>query len=366
MSGFLGGLSDELQKLLRPGPHGAGREGDGISEIASFGLNPGHLRLLACLPPDLLAGAPLVVVLHGCTQTAAGYARGAGWMELAQRHGFALLLPEQRRANNANLCFDWFEPGDITRGQGEAASIAAMTTHLIAAHGLDPRRVFVTGLSAGGAMAGVMLATYPELFAGGAIIAGLPYGCAADMQEAFDCMRRDRTRPAREWGDRVRSASPHRGPWPRVAVWHGGADSTVVPSNAREILKQWLDVHGLPAAASAEDRVDGYPHRIWRDAAGIGQVEAYAITGMDHGTPICANPADPAQGCGAAGPFILDVGISSSWRMAAEWGLLRPEAERRSVPHPARTPVSPPLRISSDPGAVIEKALRAAGLRRRP
>ena len=132
------------------------------------------------LPENLPEGAPLVVVLHGCTQSAAGYDRGSGWSQLADQAGFALLFAEQQRANNPNLCFNWFLPTDTKRNFGEALSIRQMIETLVLAHGLDRKRIFVTGLSAGGAMASVMLATYPEVFAGGAIIAGLPYGSAND------------------------------------------------------------------------------------------------------------------------------------------------------------------------------------------
>ena len=155
------------------------------------------------------------------------YDFGAGWSTLADRHGFVLLLPEQQRANNANNCFNWFSAGDIERGRGEAMSIRCMVEKMIVDHEIDRRRVFVTGLSAGGAMTSVMLATYPEVFAAGAIIAGLPYGTAANVKEAFESMGQVRARSAREWGDLVRAASPHQGPWPRVSVWHGGADQVV-------------------------------------------------------------------------------------------------------------------------------------------
>jgi feruloyl esterase len=110
-------------------------------------------------------------------------------------------------------------------------------------HGIDRRRIFITGLSAGGAMTSVMLACYPEVFAGGAIIAGLPYGAAATVQQAFEMMFQSPSRSPQEWGDLVRKASSHRGRWPRVSVWHGNDDKTVIPSNALEILKQWTAVH---------------------------------------------------------------------------------------------------------------------------
>ena len=142
-----------------------------LTEVHGFGSNPGALRMFKYVPerPE----PALVVVLHGCTQTAASYDFGAGWSTLADRYGFVLLLPQQQPANNPNKCFNWFLADDIERGKGEALSIRQMVEAMIRDHGIDRRRVFVTGLSAGGAMTSVMLATYPEIFAAGAVIAGL-------------------------------------------------------------------------------------------------------------------------------------------------------------------------------------------------
>jgi len=314
-------------------------------------------------------------------QTAAGYDHGAGWSTLAERYGFALLLPEQQRANNPNGCFNWFQTGDIERGSGEALSIRQMVDKMATDHGIDPDRVFVTGLSAGGAMASVMLATYPDVFAGGAIIAGLPYGAATNVQQAFESMFQCPTRSARAWGDLVRGASSHHGPWPRVSVWHGGADTTVIPSNAREIVKQWADVHGLPTTATLEDIVDGYPRQVWRSATGEDLIESYTIPAMAHGTPLAVGQANDQ--CGAAGAFLLDVGISSSYHIAKFWGLAsRPRAAplRERKPRPASAPrpaavmaarakekpelvrPSPTGASPVDIGAVIANALKAAGL----
>jgi len=255
------------------------------------------------LPSDISADCALMVVLHGCTQNAASYDRGAGWSTLAERFGFALLLPEQQRTNNPNGCFNWFQTGDIERGHGEALSIRQMVAKMVSDHGIDPARVFVTGLSAGGAMTSVMLATYPDVFAGGAIIAGLPYGAANNVQQAFENMFQCPPRPARDWGDLVRAASTHRGAWPRISVWHGDADATVIPSNAIEIIKQWTDVHGLPARPSFEAVVDGYPRQVWANGTGDELIESYSIPNMAHGTPLATGDAD--EQCGAAGPFLL-------------------------------------------------------------
>ncbi len=290
-----------------------------LQEIPAFGANPGHLRMFAYMPERLPRSAPLVVMLHGCGQTASGYDAGVGWSELADRHGFAVLAPEQPSANNANTCFNWFLPQDTLRGEGEAASIQAMVLHMLAEHGLDRRRVFVTGLSAGGAMAAVMLATYPDLFAGGAVIAGLPYGSAHGMQDALPAMFHPTSRPASEWGGLVRAASAHRGPWPVVSLWHGEADRTVAPQNMDESLKQWLDVHGLADVEPRSGTVDGAAHRTWRDRSGRVAVEAYLVPNLGHGTPI--NPAAPEGGVGMAAPYVIAGPISSTWRIAQGWGL---------------------------------------------
>ena len=360
---------------------------DHLTETANFGSNPGTLRMFSHLPTALPDQCPLLVVLHGCTQSAAGYDLGAGWSTLADRFGFALLLPEQQRSNNPNGCFNWFQSGDIERGHGEAASIRQMVATMVSDHGIDPARVFVTGLSAGGAMTSVMLATYPEVFAGGAIIAGLPYGAATNMQQAFETMYQCPPRAARAWGELVRKASRHKGPWPRVSVWQGGADATVIPPNAAEIIKQWSDVHGLPVQPSFEAMVDGYPRQVWVNAAGDELIESYTIPSMAHGTPLATGAADDQ--CGATGPFLLEVGISSSYHIARFFGLAanRRASESSRRPLRARVPemldgaegakasaepldgevLEPNFRPSAkhpplDIGAVIADALRNAGL----
>ena len=306
-----------------------------FEEVREFGSNPGNLRMFTYLPDGLPNGAPLVVVLHGCKQTARDYGEGAGWMELADRLGLALLLPEQKGpaggaaggfslaaldSNNALGCFNWFEPQDRTRDEGEALSIRQMMAHMEADHQVDPARRYVTGLSAGGAMAAVMLAVYPELFAGGAVVAGLPYGCAARAWEAWTCMMLGRDLSPQDWAETVRTASDFDGPWPRVAIWHGSSDTTVHSFNAAELVEQWTAVHGIDQRVDSEDDLNGYPRQVYQDEDGRARVELVTVTGMGHAVPVDPGPG-PDQ-CGRTGAYISDADVCASMHIARFWNLL--------------------------------------------
>lgn len=292
-------------------------------EVAGFGPNPGDLRMFQYRPDSLRSPAPLVVALHGCQQTASDYARQAGWMQQADRRGFVLLLPEQRAANNRQRCFNWFRPESTDRDRGEAGSIRQMIARTQADYPIDPRRIYVAGLSAGGAMAAVLLADYPELFAGGAIVAGIPYGCASGLPSALRCQLWGRDLEPAEWGDLVRRATagiePEPRAWPPVSIWQGDSDWAVDPDNARELLEQWTALHGIDPKAAVGDTGKEYSHQIYRDAAGRPKVEIYLIVGMGHGQPIDPGPGETQ--CGTPADFMLPVGICASDRIARFWGL---------------------------------------------
>lgn len=360
-------LRQKLEGLI---PAAQAANGPTLPERTAFGANPGALRLRVHVPRRLVAAPPLVVALHGCGQTASEYAHGTGWTRLADRHGFVVVLPEQQAANNPKCCFSWFQPGDITRDLGEARSIHAMVEHAIAELGADRSRVFITGLSAGGAMASAMLASYPETYAGGAIIAGLPYGCASSVQQALEAMFSDQSPTVRGLGDRVRSASQHAGPWPTISVWHGTDDRIVKPSNAEHIVRQWADVHGLPVAPTHTGSLHGHTHRVWKDADGRTLIEAVSVAGMGHGVPI----APSANGIGEPGPFFLDVGLSSTELLARAWGLTeglpatQPAAEgatielSRTEDRPQEPAAPHQAHAGFNPANVIAEAFKAAGL----
>ncbi len=324
---------------LKPKPLGHRILVSDVVEETDFGPNPGQLRLLRYVPPGLPPGAPLVVILHGCGQTAAGYGLGTGWFQLAADLGFAVLAPEQRAVNNPNTCFNWFQPTDTARDSGEAGSIHRMIAFMVERHGLDDRRIFITGLSAGGAMTAAMVAAYPEQFAGGAIVAGLPAGAAQNVREAIDAMKAPPERDGRAWSEHVRRASGHDGPWPVVSIWHGLQDQVVHPANAQASVAQWAHLHDV--AHVQEDEAGGHLRRRWRDGSGRLVLESHALAGLGHGVPIAA-----AQGHGIPAPFILEAAIPSSLHIAQFWGLDRQAPTRRTGPaiHVVPEPPEPAIK----------------------
>lgn len=339
-----------------------------LREVGRFGSNPGRLRMYDYVPQIRPDRPALVVVLHGCTQTAAGYDEAAGWSRLADQDGFVLLFPEQQQQNNPKGCFNWFLPEHTTRGRGEAASIRQMIACAVEQHDIDPARIYITGLSAGGAMAAALLAVYPEVFAGGAVIAGLPFGAAVDVQSAFKAMFNGTARPPHVWGDLVRDAAPAPSRWPRVEIWHGTADHTVKPLNSDELTKQWTNVHGINPAAVESTLVDGLTRRHFRAADGTIRVTQVLVPGLGHGAPI--DTAVGAPGRGKAAPFMLEAGISSTYQIARSFELsperMRPADATSEAVRPAV--LEPQEHAAADRSAVIlgviTAALRKGGLLR--
>lgn len=291
-----------------------------LTPVDNFGDNPGALAMYSYVPDDLPQGAPLVVAMHGCTQSAQDYYDNSGWKKYADQWKFAVVFPEQPSGNNPQSCFNWFDQADSDRDQGEAASLRQMVAHAQETNGTDPNRVFITGLSAGGGMAANMLANYPDVFAGGSINAGLPAKCARTQVDAFQCMSNDQGKTPQEWGDLVRESSGgHEGAWPRVAIWQGTADTTVAPVNATQLRDQWTNVHGLPQEpTNTESLPGGTTKNTYANGEGTPMVEEYTIEGMEHG--LAVQPGEGAEQCGTAGQYYLDT-ICSTFHTAKFWGL---------------------------------------------
>jgi len=293
----------------------------GLEPVTEFGSNPGNLAMYRYVPVHAREKAPLVLVLHGCTQTAESYAQDTGFNDLADRLGFLVVYGEQKKENHRLRCFHWFSPDHFTRDQGEAASLRQMVERMRSDYSVDGARVFVTGTSAGACMSVNMLAAYPEVFAGGAIMAGIPYGCAGGFLSGLRCMFFPKDRSADEWGRLARAAAPAgiTASYPTVSIFHGSRDRLVAPRNAEELAEQWTAVHGTDAAPDREDRVRGHAHRVFLDAAGDPVVEVYTLEGMGHGIAVAPGSGD-ARG-GQVGRYAFDVGLWSSFHAAKFWGI---------------------------------------------
>jgi poly(hydroxyalkanoate) depolymerase family esterase len=229
---------------------------------------------------------PLIIMLHGCTQNPDDFAVGTGMNRLAEEHGFIVAYPRQPMSANQSACWNWFNLTDQMRDAGEPSIIAGITRTIMAEFDIDAERVYVAGLSAGGAMAAIMSATYPELYAATGIHSGLAYESATDVVSAFAAMR-GASSPAAPVQTPARRKSHLKAVNGRVRtiVFHGESDHKVHPSNAEMILSKARA--GLTDAAQ-ETRHDGsaggraYTRTVITDASGVPHIEHWAIEGLGH------------------------------------------------------------------------------------
>lgn len=295
-----------------------------LQQITSFGTNPGNLNMYLYVPSNMPASAPVVVAMHGCTQNATQFATETGWSTLAEQYKFYVIYPEQLSANNSSKCFNWFESGDITKGQGECRSIKSMFDYVGANYSIDASRVFVTGFSAGGGMTTVMLATYPEVFKSGAVMAGLPYKAGIGSTAAFSAMSPGVNKTPQEWGNLVRGQnSSYTGPWPTVAVFHGTSDFTVKNMNLIEVMEQWTNVHGTDATVDVtQNSFNGNSNitrKDYHNSSGTPVVVTYDINSMGH--VVAIDPGTGSTQGGTTGSYSSDVNFYSCYWAGSFWNL---------------------------------------------
>jgi poly(hydroxyalkanoate) depolymerase family esterase len=257
----------------------------------------GTLSYWLYVPAGAALGAtplPLIVMLHGCRQTADDFALGTRMNLLAEREGFAVVYPEQSREQNAMGCWNWFLDEHQRRGQGEPELIAAVTRALIAGHGLDPERIYVAGLSAGGAMAAIVGSEYPDLYAAVAVHSGLPAGAASSVAGALAVMRdgRGRGRPS---ASHVQRRAP-----PPTIIFHADDDSTVHPANGVALFAAFT-AEAPEVMASDSALAAGHSqvtHRLARSADGRVCAEFWQVSRGGHAW----FGGDPRGSYTAAGP----------------------------------------------------------------
>jgi poly(3-hydroxybutyrate) depolymerase len=308
-----------------------------ITLVQNFGNNPGNIKMYKYVPENVHANAPLVVSLHGCFQDAETYSN-VGWKELSDKWKFYIVFPEQKIVNNPYRCWNWFQSDDIKRGRGEIKSIIEMIDKMKGDYSINESRIYIEGLSAGGWMVPAILASYPDVFAGGATNAGGPAFCAFTEKYFWDffgwwnlyvggrrskkCMDGIDKLPS-EWGDLVRSKgySGYSGTCPIISIWQGSADRTVNKINQQELVDQWTNVHGIDLMFDREEKLganSGIIHREYNNSEGKVLVETYLISGMKHGTPIAV---DSEHSCGEESEYILNEGICGVRQIGLFWGL---------------------------------------------
>lgn len=295
-----------------------------LTEIRGFGSNPGELKMFLHVPDGINKSKPLVVVLHGCIQTAEQMAYISGWNTLADKYKFTVLYPQQQASNNPNKCFNWFLSDDITKNSGETASIKQMIDYTVENCNIDSTEVFITGLSAGGAMTSALLALYPETFKAGAIISGIPFGAATDLVSGLNAMQGKITKTAEEWKDVIISQHPnYLGKYPSIVIFHGVDDPAVNIINAKEITEQWASIHNIDTIAvdskkfGKNNDITAYYYGKNIDDA---QIIRYDINNLGHALAI--DPGTDEKQGGNISPFAIDKDFYTTYWTADFFGLI--------------------------------------------
>jgi poly(hydroxyalkanoate) depolymerase family esterase len=244
----------------------------------------------------------LIVVLHGCTQDADDIARGSRFNEPAAREGFVVLYPEQPESAHARKCWNWYTPEQRRRGSGEAAIIANLTMRIARDEGIDPKRVFIAGISAGAAMAANLAAGYPDLYAAAAFHSGLPAFVGTDVTSALAVMSKGPADSEDTGALAFREMGPHAGVVPVIAI-HGAADPSVSIVNLRAIAKQWVAANAMAAHAKEPDALEIHPTEArlsglrWALPGGTVIAETWRVEGLAHawsGGSAAGTYTDPA------------------------------------------------------------------------
>lgn len=300
---------------------------DELQQIRPFGTNPGNLKLMLYEPPNITEKAPLVVVLHGCTQMAKSCAEQTGWNKLAKLHQFYVLYPEQIILNNLENCFNWYKEKDQTRDQGEPGSIKQMIDYLKKNKQIDSTRIYIIGLSAGGAMSSIMMSVYPELFDKGGVIGGGPYKAAESAVKGGASMLGIVAKSPENWGDLIRSQNPHyKGEYPELIVFHGNLDYVVNINNANQLIKQWTNIH--QADYKEDEHYEEFMRNkdveltVYKNTKQQDIVRYYKIKNMAHAVAIDTGSCS-AQG-GKTGMFAIDKNFHSTFWAAHFFGIIKP------------------------------------------
>lgn len=288
--------------------------------------------------PDSAKGrpGPVVMLLHGCKQEGVPFAISSGWRDLAERRGFALLVAEFKDfvapfGTSGKDCLWWFD--EDQRNTSDLNQTGLLRQAVLKAretYGISSGENFIVGLSAGGAMAQVVLTTYPDDFAAGASVAGIAVGCSTigtvkggymtmppELRRAFGCMEGPAGITATDWAREAARINPNRFRWPRLSIWQGDADPTVKCVNAVQIAQQWAGLHhgAMPGFTSCEEApLAATPFApVWTSG---NAVELRILPGLDHAMPVV-----PKAGCGSDDEYVKGYGVCATSGIAEFFGI---------------------------------------------
>ncbi|WP_249162099.1 extracellular catalytic domain type 1 short-chain-length polyhydroxyalkanoate depolymerase [Actinospica acidithermotolerans] len=293
-----------------------------LNQVTNFGSNPGSLDMYSYLPTTApSSGAPLVIALHGCTQSASDYYSNSGWPQEADTYGFDVIFAEQPSASSPiEYCFDWGDTSNDARGNGEAESIYQMIQYAETNWHVNTSKIYITGLSAGAGMTSDMLADYPDVFAGGSIDSGPAAQCSTSGIYNTNCTSGTTSNTVAQWASLIKNSdSGYSGPYPRVAIWQGSSDTTVNPAELTYNMDGWTSVWGLSQTpTSTKSLTGGTTENDYDTSNGVDAVSTFEVSGMTHG--LAVNPGSGATQCGSTGTYYLNY-ICSSYYTVLFWGL---------------------------------------------
>lgn len=293
-----------------------------LVEITNFGINKGNLEMYVYKPTNNDMEVPLVVVLHGCAQTATEMAEQSGWNTLADSNNFMVMYPQQKVENNLNKCFNWYENMDISKNDGESATIREMIQYAIQNYDIDPSKIFISGMSAGGAMTNVLLANYPDLFDSGAILSGIPFKAANDLATAYAAMQGKIEKTSEEWVASISNNNlNYDGKYPKVVIVHGIDDPFVNVKNAEIIEMQWKGIHKIESEPTIVPEFNGNSDiaktTYFKNNCSV--LVKYEINNLGHAMAV--DPGLEKQQGGNVAKFAVDKNFHTTFWVANFFGL---------------------------------------------
>ncbi|KAA8911563.1 acetyl xylan esterase [Sphaerosporella brunnea] len=262
--------------------------GASLQQVTNFGTNPTGAGMYIYVPDSLPTNPAILVAIHYCTGTAQAYFTGTQFASLADQYGYIVIYPN---APDSGGCWDVHSAATLSHNAGgDSLSIVNMVRYTISTYKADSSRVFAAGTSSGAMMCEVLAGAYPDVFAGVAGFAGVPFSCfAGPNMWNSDCANGNIDKTGAQWGDLVRAAYPgYTGPRPKLQLWHGTADTTLSYNNLGESVKEWTNVLGLsttPTSTQQNSPLSGWTRNIY----GSGQLQAITAQGVTHNIPVQAS-----------------------------------------------------------------------------